>query len=241
MRTGNLQAFTPTTFRHVTPHEDVPTDGGHSFSPAADGFGDEADRMTEDALRRFDGSARSGDGSVAHRRFDDCVRHMSLLAGEAAKAAWTVRRSEERPEDARRDILFGLDGILGRLADLWDAAEARLAASIDEAWEALEQLAVLSGVTGIVAAVVKTRTLVKSCRCEADADDGRMAELEQRLEDELRYLQELIDRLMREMAACAADDGEGEVDRTMGWLDSIVTPLERRVAEIRAKVSGGEF
>ena len=100
-----------------------------------------------------------------------------------------------------------------------------------------QHLSILNSFAGIAAAVAKACSQMKACHAELEAI-GSAESLKLRLEDELRYLQEVLDRLQRALAAAASAGGPVEVDRTMEWLDSIVTPLEQRVADLRERVAG---
>lgn len=144
----------------------------------------------------------------------------------------------ERPRtdaslDAVRDAVRDADD--GNLLE--DVVEA-YGVVVEELKRLAQHLAILNSFAGIAAAVAKACSQMKACRIELEAI-GSAESLKLRLEDELRYLQEVLDRLQRALAAAAAG-GPVEVDRTMEWLDSIVTPLEQRVADLRERVAGYE-
>lgn len=143
----------------------------------------------------------------------------------------------ERP---RTDV--ALDAVREAAQDVDDSSQ--LERTVEEyggVVEALKRIAqhlsVLNGFAGLAAAVAKACGQMKACHAELEAI-GSAESLKLRLEDELRYLQEVLDRLQRALAAASAAGGPVEVDRTMEWLDSIVTPLEQRVADLRERVAG---
>ena len=110
----------------------------------------------------------------------------------------------------RRELQLELDGLVD---------------AVDELWGLVSGLAVLSGALAVVATVAKMRALVKEYRREIESAKDGMDGLKWRLEDDLRYLKDLLDRLLREIVADARDSAVEKLGEKI--LESGEEPKEK--------------